>query len=280
LTPAEARAWQTVPFVTRDFVMLPATDGNVDGVLVPHIYFVVKQSPRELEIPGDMTSYLRAHGSDISRACDEMRELASVHPTMSPIPVDLRCCACNTPLRPFEAFGGKSPLTTYLFYWDAVRQVLVSDLYCGAFCEASPMCHASAEIAFHRFKKRMRADGSVSSYRRKCAACGNLDTDEVTFKRCSRCMVACYCSVACGTADWQRHKPVCTELVRQIQNSPPRCRTCECVRRGTESLKRCARCLSVCYCGRICQTRDWPRHEKECREATARRAALDAQKHV
>jgi hypothetical protein len=41
--------------------------------------------------------------------------------------------------------------------------------------------------------------------------------------------------------------------------------------------KRCAACSTVVYCGKACQTADWPAHKAACKAARKAAAAAAAQ---
>ncbi|KAJ7754492.1 hypothetical protein B0H16DRAFT_1542561 [Mycena metata] len=43
----------------------------------------------------------------------------------------------------------------------------------------------------------------------QCAKCAKTD-DEQSFKRCSKCQIATYCSQDCQKADWKSHKTLCS----------------------------------------------------------------------
>merc|ERR1719154_689712 len=40
--------------------------------------------------------------------------------------------------------------------------------------------------------------------------------------------------------------------------------TCVVCHKGGETIKKCAKCFSVAYCGRKCQVGDWARHKRLC----------------
>ena len=40
--------------------------------------------------------------------------------------------------------------------------------------------------------------------------------------------------------------------------------TCVVCDKGGDSIKQCAKCFSVSYCGRECQVGDWTRHKRLC----------------
>lgn len=45
----------------------------------------------------------------------------------------------------------------------------------------------------------------------------------------------------------------------QLEMRTKRCHVC-----GKEDAKKCTRCMSIAYCGRECQAKDWKRHKKMC----------------
>ena len=42
------------------------------------------------------------------------------------------------------------------------------------------------------------------------------------------------------------------------------CFNCGCYKHHSE-MKRCGRCLNVCYCGKECQTQHWDIHKQKCK---------------
>ncbi|KAJ3515707.1 hypothetical protein NLJ89_g1594 [Agrocybe chaxingu] len=53
--------------------------------------------------------------------------------------------------------------------------------------------------------------------------------------------------------------PLSMQHVGKLTNNPG-CEVC-----GKENTSRCLQCLAAAYCGRECQTADWPNHKKTCR---------------
>ena len=57
-------------------------------------------------------------------------------------------------------------------------------------------------------------------------------------------------------------------LVIRMETNAKACKTCGVYNmpgRPRVKLSRCARCLDICYCSRVCQTADWASHKPQCR---------------
>ena len=49
----------------------------------------------------------------------------------------------------------------------------------------------------------------------QCSGCGRARQLDERFKKCSRCLVARFCSRECQVQHWKEIEPVCTAIVRK-----------------------------------------------------------------
>ena len=79
-------------------------------------------------------------------------------------------------------------------------------------------------------------------------------------QRCSRCLVAFYCSKVCQKQDKWRHEPNCDDAVLKTN-----CSSCGVEREG---MMKCSSCLKVYYCNVECQRNHWGRHKSSCHKTS------------
>ena len=119
----------------------------------------------------------------------------------------------------------------------------------------------------------------------KCDYCKEI----VQFtEQCTKCSKVEYCSEDCRTKHWPSHSRDCkTSKIGKSSNftdflaTKPRCSFCD---NFSDALKKCKRCGVAQYCGKECQTKDWPQHKMECNKAqsaaeNAPSLLLDASKY-
>ncbi|KAJ8309710.1 hypothetical protein KUTeg_011575 [Tegillarca granosa] len=91
----------------------------------------------------------------------------------------------------------------------------------------------------------------------------------VDLKVCGKCKSAWYCSSECQKSDWKKHKTDCKFLssMKEDQDTAlgdmcARCQT------SSRPLKKCSKCLVVCYCSKECQIAHWRDHKPVCNTIT------------
>ena len=105
-----------------------------------------------------------------------------------------------------------------------------------------------------------------------CNATSKPDGSDLA--KCGKCKKTTYCSRACQRKDYAEHKTGCyTPEERQLRKDVKSeatsfslaCEVCSksAITTGTK-LDRCSLCRAVFYCGKECQTKDWPAHMKVC----------------
>lgn len=59
-----------------------------------------------------------------------------------------------------------------------------------------------------------KSRSSLQKQIRYCCSiiCSNKETSSITFQKCARCNVACYCSRSCQKSAWQYHKNFCGQF--------------------------------------------------------------------
>ena len=100
-----------------------------------------------------------------------------------------------------------------------------------------------------------------------CNLCNKKINDNVLL--CDACKMAQYCSKDCQTADWKKHKPICsTSIINKIYpiNENRAKYTCaNCFKISSKKMKRCAKCQKVHYCSKKCQLEHWVKnHGARC----------------
>ncbi|XP_078000168.1 uncharacterized protein LOC144452857 [Glandiceps talaboti] len=73
--------------------------------------------------------------------------------------------------------------------------------------------------------------------------------------KCPECQFALYCRKTCMYDDKFRHKNECKHSEKN-----KKCHHCQKI----TSTRQCSGCLSVWYCGRECQGKNWPSHKMQC----------------
>lgn len=119
--------------------------------------------------------------------------------------------------------------------------------------------------------------------------CGLCDAEKENMQRCSKCHNVYYCSRKCQIKDWKKaHKKLCKGLLNKneqnedvtlmsgapkvlndagIQNPTVIYPSDSCAACGEKAqLKRCARCLAVMYCSKVCQNEHWHQHKHSCQQ--------------
>lgn len=129
-----------------------------------------------------------------------------------------------------------------------------------------------------------------------CDFCGRTSDDpkRESYKKCSRCKTAIYCSGTCQQADWDRQKQLCglpSSVAKDVQDSPivqiagssteanqefasessssvsngeQSCANCGSCAPPGKRWPRCSKCQRVSYCSKECQRGDWKIHKLEC----------------
>jgi len=93
-----------------------------------------------------------------------------------------------------------------------------------------------------------------------CFVCGNTT---IKPKRCSKCLLAYYCSGKCQKKDWKTHKSKCGKIKPYSKIGSLYHSCCVCGNTETEP-ERCSNCLVAYYCSRKCQKKDWKTHKTVC----------------
>lgn len=78
--------------------------------------------------------------------------------------------------------------------------------YCSAECQKSDWKKHKTDCKFLSAMK----EGQDMSPGDMCARCG---TSSGPLKKCSQCLVVCYCSKECQVAHWRDHKPICNTII-------------------------------------------------------------------
>jgi len=89
-----------------------------------------------------------------------------------------------------------------------------------------------------------------------CKKCG---IQSMAILTCKWCQNSTYCSRDCLAQDWPRHKDVCPQHVKHVENH-----ICSVCSNFDPYIKNCSRCKKGRYCSRKCQVQDWPNHSRTC----------------
>ncbi|GFH60312.1 hypothetical protein CTEN210_16788 [Chaetoceros tenuissimus] len=60
------------------------------------------------------------------------------------------------------------------------------------------------------------------------------------------------------------------DFIDHLKKHHERCSYCDLKENDTVTLSRCTRCKVQFYCSRDCQVKDWPRHKKQCFDASVK----------
>ena len=168
--------------------------------------------------------------------------------------------------------------------------------YCGKECQtehwkthktvckkhdSSPISGETATEPFEPPRETLTDDKGESTKVIRCSRCGKV---RGSLKKCTQCLGVQYCGKACQSEHWKTHKTVCKKHdsspiggeTATEPFEPPRenltddkgesTKVLHCSRYGKvrDSLKKCARCLGVQYCGKECQSEHWKTLETVC----------------
>ena len=71
------------------------------------------------------------------------------------------------------------------------------------------------EFQMARLSNELHSDGWRALHKKTCRGCGKIGSEELGFKKCSRCQEAFYCSKECQTQDWPNsHQKICRNLAK------------------------------------------------------------------
>ena len=99
-----------------------------------------------------------------------------------------------------------------------------------------------------------------------CSMCSTAISSQPL--HCGRCHAQPYCSKQCQVQHWPSHKKACftpkeTKVMKQVarETTMKECATCKKTEKRCEKLDICLRCLTVRYCSKACQKKDWADHK-------------------
>ena len=89
----------------------------------------------------------------------------------------------------------------------------IMDVLCAPIC-GKPACEAEAKRQTEMLIKSTSKmfPGFRDGQRRLCGNCKKMSMQKNEFKKCSKCMIAFYCTKDCQRARWQEHKKICKVL--------------------------------------------------------------------
>jgi hypothetical protein len=87
--------------------------------------------------------------------------------------------------------------------------------YYYAFCCRDPTCSAAVAVALRQVTQAVKEENPGIQAQRACRACKRWDADAAPLKRCTGCAAMWYCSRACQSADWARHRAECKLIKEQ-----------------------------------------------------------------
>ncbi|KAI9011606.1 hypothetical protein DFJ74DRAFT_684072 [Hyaloraphidium curvatum] len=116
-------------------------------------------------------------------------------------PQPLPCLVCNQ-LRTFVTVDELRRVSML----DPRVKALVLDIWPS--CSDAHCLRSLMKLMNKDARDRLEAD--PKSMTPRCYQCGfSPEGGQASMKRCSRCKIACYCSVECQRAAWPSHKKMC-----------------------------------------------------------------------